>query len=256
MRGCKTTFSYHNYVKGIYNKHPPLTKYVNICGMNKLLIYYGNMVPNSELTIKQLWRKMPVLFMLLGARRKQVYVVLQMWLSKLIKPFSLQIKHWNTNPKHPLESFIHHSFSENENICSVSCWKFYIGEQNKWTDESQGRLMITYGKPHTEASSETLPRRIKVELLNVEIDVNIFQAHSCIAVSKARQQTMKILEILKRGCWSMENSFTKFYNKGIIKSNCNDLDYSSVVLSMWNCFQGFEFWIYREVLQIKSVRCE
>ena len=50
-------------------------------------------------------------------------------------------------------------------------------------------------------------------------------------MSKARKQGMKILEIVKRGCWSKENTFIKFYNKDIIKSNTNDFDYLSVVLS-------------------------
>ena len=39
--------------------------------MNKLLIYYENMGPNSELTFKQLCGKIAVLFMLLVARQKQ-----------------------------------------------------------------------------------------------------------------------------------------------------------------------------------------
>ena len=36
----------------IYNKLPPLPKYANIWDMNK-----GDMGPNSELTLKQLYRK-------------------------------------------------------------------------------------------------------------------------------------------------------------------------------------------------------
>ena len=108
-----------------------------------------------------------------------------------------------------------------------------MGEQNKRIDGSQGRLMITYGKLHKEASSDILSRWIKGELPNTGIDVTIFQAHSCRAAStsKARQQGIKILKIFKRGCWSRENTFIKFYDKDIIKSNSNDFDYSSVVLS-------------------------
>ena len=100
-------------------------------------------------------------------------------------------------------------------------------------DGNQGRLMITYGKPHKKASSDTLSRWIKGELSNAGIDVAIFQAHSCRAAStsKARQQGIKISEIVKRGCWSKKNTFIKFYNKDIIKSNSNDFDYLSVLLS-------------------------
>ena len=141
------------------------------------------------------------------------------------------LKH--TNPKHPLKPFVYHSFSENENLCIVNCLEFYIGERNKRMDGSQGRLMITYGRPHVEAYSGTLSRWIKGELSNAGIDVTIFQAHSCRAAStsKARQQGIKISEILKRGCWSRKNTFTKLYDKNIIKLNCNDFDYSSVRLS-------------------------
>ena len=39
--------------------------------MNKLLTYYDDMRPNSELTFKQLCSKIAVLFILLGARRRQ-----------------------------------------------------------------------------------------------------------------------------------------------------------------------------------------
>ena len=63
------------YMKGIYNKHPPLPKYVNIWDMNTLLIYYDK-GPNSELTFKQLCPKIAVLFMLLGARRKQALLAI------------------------------------------------------------------------------------------------------------------------------------------------------------------------------------
>ena len=224
------------YVKGIYNKHPPLPKYVNIWKMNKLLTYYDNMGPNSELTFKQLCRKIAVLFMLLGAWRKQAILAIDIanvfvQTDKVILVPNKTLK--RTNPKRLLELFVYHSFSENENLCIVNCLKFYIGERNKRMDGSQGRLMITYGNPHKEASSDTLSRWIKGELSNAAIDVTIFQAHSCRAAStsKARQQRIKISEILKRGCWSRENIFIKFYDKYIIKSNCNDFDYSSVVLS-------------------------
>ena len=166
--------------------------------------------------------------MLLGARRKQALLAIDIanvivQTDKAILLLNKTLKH--TNPKHTVQPF--------ENLCIVNCLKFYIGERNKRMDGNQGRLMITYDKHHKEASSDTLSRWIKGELSNAGIDVTIFQAHSCRAAStsKARQQGIKISEIVKRGCWSKENTFIKFYNKDIIKSNGNDFDYSSVVLS-------------------------
>ena len=92
------------------------------------------MGPNSELTFKQLCRKIAVLFMLLEARRKQALLVID--ISNVIVQTGSAILLPNkalmhSNPKHPLQPFMHHSFSENENLCIVNCLKFYIGELNK-----------------------------------------------------------------------------------------------------------------------------
>ena len=105
------------YIKGIYNKHPPLPKYVNIWDMNRLLIYYDNVGPISELSFKQLFRKIAVLFMLLGARRKQAFLAVDIanvivQTDKAILLPNKTLKH--TNPKHPLQPFVYHSFSKNE----------------------------------------------------------------------------------------------------------------------------------------------
>ena len=111
------------YVRGIYNKHPPLPKCVIIWDMNKLLTYYDNMGSNSELTFKQLCRKIAVLLMLLGARRKQALlaidignVIVQTDKANLLPNKTLKHK----TPKHPLKPFVYHSFSENENLCIVN----------------------------------------------------------------------------------------------------------------------------------------
>ena len=61
-----------------------------------------------------------------------------------------------------------------------------LGEQNKRINRNQGRLTITYGKPHKEASSDTLSRWINGELSNAGIHVTIFQANSCRSASIAK----------------------------------------------------------------------
>ena len=115
--------------------------------MNKLLIRYDNMGRSSEQNCKQLCRKKEVLFMLLGARKKEVLlaidianVIVQTGKSILLPHKTLK----HTNPKHPLQPIMYHSFSKNNNVFIVNCLKFYIGEGNKRMDDSQGRQMITY----------------------------------------------------------------------------------------------------------------
>ena len=85
--------------------------------------------------------------MLLGARKKQVLlaidianVIVQTGKSILLPHKTLK----HTNPKHPLQPIMYHSFSKNKNVFIVNCLKFYIGEGNKRMDGNQGRQMITY----------------------------------------------------------------------------------------------------------------
>ena len=131
------------------NNHPPFLKYVNIWNMNKLLIYYDNMGPNSELTFKQLCREIAVLFMLLGARKKQALLTIDIAnvIVQTDKAILLLNKTLKYITKHPLEPFVYHSFSVNENPCIVNCLEVYIGERNKRMVGNHGRLMITYRKP-------------------------------------------------------------------------------------------------------------
>ena len=107
--------------------------------MNKLLTYYGNMRPNSEMTFTQLGRKIAVLFTLLENERKQVFftihitnVIFQTEKAILLPNKTLKY----TSPKHPIEYFVYHSFSENETLCIAYCLKLSIKilSSKEWTD--------------------------------------------------------------------------------------------------------------------------
>ena len=75
--------------------------------------------------------------MLLGARRKQALLAIEIGnvIVQTDKAILLPNKTLNrTNPKHPLQPFVYHSFSENENLCIVNCLNFYVVERNKRID--------------------------------------------------------------------------------------------------------------------------
>ena len=82
------------YMKGIYNRHPPLPKYVNIWDILLLLRDYDNMDSNDNLQFKALVKKTVMLFIIFGARRKQAlfaYVLATAFIKK-IKSFCFPIK--------------------------------------------------------------------------------------------------------------------------------------------------------------------
>ena len=65
------------FVKGIFNKHPPLPKYVKPLDINMVLELFDHMGDNSKLSFKDLTRKLVVLLLILGARRRQPIVAIQ-----------------------------------------------------------------------------------------------------------------------------------------------------------------------------------
>ena len=64
--------------------------------------------------------------------------------------------------------------------------------------------------------------------------MDVYKLHSCrsASTSKARDNGVSITDILKRGCWKNQNTFTKCYSKDIInkENSGEDLDYSKLLL--------------------------
>ena len=59
------------YLKGIFDRHPPLSKPTQIWYINQVLDYYTIFPDNEELEFKHIVKKLVMLFLILGARRKQ-----------------------------------------------------------------------------------------------------------------------------------------------------------------------------------------
>ena len=64
------------FIKGIYNQHPTLPRYVNIWDINILLAYFESLPANSELTLKCLTEKLTVLLLILSEQRKQTLLAI------------------------------------------------------------------------------------------------------------------------------------------------------------------------------------
>ena len=64
------------FMKGIYNKHPILPRYVNIWNINILLAYFEYLPGNSELTLKCLTEKLTVLLIILSGQQKQTLLAI------------------------------------------------------------------------------------------------------------------------------------------------------------------------------------
>ena len=61
------------------------------------------------------------------------------------------------------------------------------------------------------------------------INMDVYKPHSCrfASTSKAKDNGVSIMEILKRGCWKSQNTFTKFYSKDIINKEISGKDFQT-----------------------------
>ena len=97
------------YLKGIYKRHRPLPKYVNIWYISILFRYYDNIDSNDNLQFKALIKKTVMLFVILGARWKQALFTLStdniiFKENKVILIPNKTMKH--TKPNTPLQPLI------------------------------------------------------------------------------------------------------------------------------------------------------
>ena len=91
------------------------------------------------------------------------------------------LKHTNTN--RPLEPLIHHRYTANEKLCIVECVNSYLGVRKELVHANVMEFIITYGKPHKPASSDTMS-----EFGKAGINTNVYTAHSCRAASTSKGQ--------------------------------------------------------------------
>ena len=94
-------------MKGIYNQHPTLPRYVNIWDINILLAYFESLPANSELTLKCLTEKLTVLLLILREQWKQTLLAIdinnvKVYEGKLTILPNSSLKH--TKPSRPLQA--------------------------------------------------------------------------------------------------------------------------------------------------------
>ena len=76
------------FMKGIYNQHPTLPRYVSIWDINTLLAYFESLPANSELTLKCLTEKLTVLLLILSEQPKQTLLAIDIYNSRFMRASS------------------------------------------------------------------------------------------------------------------------------------------------------------------------
>ena len=169
------------FMKGIYNQHPTLPRYVNIWDINILLAYYESLRANSELTLKCLTEKLTVLLLIRREQWKQTLLAIdinnvKVYEDKLTILPNSSLKH--TKPTQPLQAIVYHKFSGNPKLCVVECAKLSIEIRKELVPLEIKQLFVTYGKLQKAASDDKISRWIKNTIPSAGIDTGVFKAHS------------------------------------------------------------------------------
>ena len=126
-------------------------------------------------------------------------------------------KSWRRGKAPPKLMFL--EYSEDPNLCVVAVLEEYLKRTQSWrSNASKTQLLLSYVKPHVEVQSSTISRWLKEILKEAGIDIKIFRGHSTRSASSSKAGLAGIStdEILKRGSWSNESTWQKFYNKEIL----------------------------------------
>ena len=90
----------------------------------------------------------------------------------------------------------------------------FIEIRKKLVPPETKQFLVT-GKPNKAASDDAIYRWIKNTIFSTGIDIDVFEAHLTYlsSSSKAKQVGFPYTEILKRGSWTVANTFTKLMIK-------------------------------------------
>lgn len=212
-------------MKGIFRIRPSLPKYSSTWDPQLVLGYISDWVPNSQLSLEKLTKKLVILLALCTAHRVQTF--------SLIKTDNIKIK--TNGVEIVISDMIKTSgigrdqpvlflpfFRENVSICPATTIVDYLSITRDLRPPSTDHLLISMKRPHRSATAQSISRWIKQTLCACGIDVAVFGAHSVrhAATSAARATGLSIDVIRKTAGWTASSqTFAKFYHRPLIQES-------------------------------------
>ena len=210
-------------MKGIFQEKLPRPKYTEIWDVSIVLSYLQSFSPVDKLFLKELTLKLLVLILLVSGQRGQTVHLLSIeHMVSVNNCYTFQIvdhlKQSRPSVKNPLVEL--RPFKD-ETLCAITTLKEYLTRTQSLRG-SESQLFISYNRPFKRVSRDTISCWVKLVLTDSGIiDTSRFKPHSTRAasMSAASNASVSLDDILHTAGWSSESTFTKFYNKPIVKEN-------------------------------------
>lgn len=209
-------------LKGAYKLRPTRPKYSSTWDPQMVLSFVSTWVPNKELTLEKITKKLVILLALCTGHRMQTLSLIKLEnissSQNGIKINITDIIKTSAPGRDPTILFLPF-FRENGSICPATVLSDYISITKNIRSEHTGLLLLTYRRPHKVATTQTISRWIKQVLSESGVDISVFSSHSTrhASTSAASLAGVNIETIRKTAGWtSSSNSFARFYNRTVI----------------------------------------
>lgn len=211
------------FLKGVFNKRPPLARYKEIWDVKPVLNYLRSLSPVRFISLKQLTLKLCGLIALVSAQRAQTLSLLSLTdmldkKSKIVFVLSDLVK--QSRPGNVGQKVVLLSYPPDRRLCVCTVMREYINRTKRLRGNEKA-LFISFREPHEKVSKDTISRWVRSMLTAAGIDTSIFKSHSTRAASSsaARAKFVPISDIIETAGWSSDRTFQKYYNKPIVKEN-------------------------------------
>lgn len=210
------------FMKGIFKNKPPSPRYQTTWDLNPVLTYLSSQPGPTQASLKSLTLKLTMLIALVSAQRGQSLHMLDIQFMKegdTFFEFTLPEHIKQSRPGYKVPSVLLRAYPEDPTLCVFTHLKEYL-QKTKLLRGTETKLLLSHVKPHHRASRDTISRWIRCVMADAGVDVTTFKPHStrAAAVSKAKNASVPIKEILDTAGWSSERTFDRFYNKPLQKN--------------------------------------
>lgn len=213
----------NRFMRGVFNLRPPTPRYAMTWDVTVVLQRIRGMEPLHYLSLKDLSLKLVMLMALTQAARIQTLHLLlldnisfggntvTLWLGGNIK---------QCRPKFNVHNIVFKAYTQDSSLCVVRTLTEYLDRTENLRPGSgnvDGKLLISYIKPHRCVTKDTVARWIKTMLCKCGIDTKKYTAGSIrpASVSMAKAKDVPIDTIMAKAGWTQENTFAKYYHKVI-----------------------------------------
>lgn len=220
-------------LKGAYKLRPATPKYTITWDPQVVLDFIASWVPNKDLSLEKITKKLVILLALTTAHRVQTLSLIKTDNIK-ISPSGVQIgivdiiKTSGAGREQPVLCLPY--YVENKAICPATTLQDYLLATQEIRPASTKSLLLTFKRPHKPATSQTISRWIKQVLSASGVDVATFSAHSTrhAATSTAHAAGVSLDTIRRTAGWTERSrAFAQFYNRQIV----TDSSFAKSVLS-------------------------